>query len=142
MLTSDIRDAVKSQMPLYRWMGNPSVLQLRARWTSLLLPDAQIVAMPAGCHPYCRASASLNAPLCRVNLCSSIGRVFNYASAPVLEQLLAVWFLEMPSLFPPLCCHWCACFSGVHIFELDFVQLQSLWCSIETLFALMQFLFP
>ena len=82
VFTSSIRDAVKSRMLLCRWMGNPSVLQLRACWTSLLLPHAQIVAMPDGCHPYHSASASLNAPLCRVNTCSSIVRVFNHAPAP------------------------------------------------------------
>ena len=69
-------------MSLCRWMGSPPVLQLRACWTFVLLPHAQIVAMPAGCQPYRSANASLNAPLCRANLCSSIGRVFNHAPAP------------------------------------------------------------
>ena len=66
VLTSNIRDAVKSRMSLCQWMGNPPVLQLRACWTSLLLPHAQIVAMPDRCHPHRSASASLNASLCSI----------------------------------------------------------------------------
>ena len=46
--------------------------------------------------------------------------------APVLEQLLTVWFLEVPSLFPPLRCQWSACFSCVQIFELLVLNSDSL----------------
>ena len=83
VLTSDIREAVRSRCHYAGgWAARLSYIQLRACWTSLFLPHAQIVAMPGGCHPYHSTSTSLNAPLCRVNPCSSIGRVFNHATAP------------------------------------------------------------
>ena len=82
VLTSDIREAVWSRCHYAGgWAARLSYIQLRECWTSFFLPHAQIVAMPAGCQPYCSTNTSLNAPLCRANLCSSIGRVFNHAPA-------------------------------------------------------------
>ena len=69
--TSVIRVAVRSLISLWRIDGNPPREQERACSIVKFTPQTQFVAVFGGHHPYLRARASINAPLCRQNPCSS-----------------------------------------------------------------------
>ena len=62
--------------------GKPPFEQDRVYCWVNLLPQAQVVGAWRGYQPYCSASASWRAPLCKANLNSSTGRVVSRLEAP------------------------------------------------------------
>ena len=60
----------------------PPLAQLTAWLRLFCFPQMQTVGMPCGRHPYLRAMASRNAPLCKAKPCSSIGRTVSHTDVP------------------------------------------------------------
>ena len=82
VLTSSMREAVRSRMSLCQCIGRPPFMQLSRCCTLPAFPQAQVAGSPFGCQPYLRARASLKAPLWRTKQCSSIGSAPSHADAP------------------------------------------------------------
>ena len=80
--TSVRRAAITSRISLWRMMGNPPLGHESTCSTVKVEPHSQWRGTLDGGHPYLRARASLNAPLCRQNPNSSMGREVNQFEAP------------------------------------------------------------
>ena len=80
--TCDSMPAMMFLSSLCLRIGKPPWLQLRACSTLNCFPHAQVVGNLSGFHPYLRHSPSRNAPLWRLNPCSTIGRIVSQWEAP------------------------------------------------------------
>ena len=79
-----------SRISLWRIDGNPPRGQFRACSTVNCLPQMQWEGKCVGRQPYRRHSASLKAPLWRVNPCSSMGKVESQLEAPFSADTVKV----------------------------------------------------
>ena len=99
-VTSRSRVAVTSRISLCLMMTYPPLAQLRAWLVSLCFPQMQILGIPCGLHPYLRARASRNAPLCNTTPCSSIGITVSHADAPFSCTSSTAFFMVEGSWSP------------------------------------------
>ena len=80
--TSAMRLADRSRISMWRIDGIPPNGQERACSTVSNVSQVQVERRLDGNQQYLRAIASRNAPLCKVKLFSSMGRVVNQLDAP------------------------------------------------------------
>ena len=74
--------AIMSRSSLCLIDGKTPQGQLKACSLVRSTPQTQFVGRSGGRHPYLRHIASLNAPLCRANPCSAMGRAESQLEAP------------------------------------------------------------
>ena len=83
--TSVSKEAVKSQISLCLMVGNPPLMQEKARSMENLTPQGQWLGSQTGSQPYWRAMTTQKAVLWRANLCSYTVSAVSQLKEPLSE---------------------------------------------------------